>query len=162
MNKKNMEKVSITEADLENPDDAAALLHLVNRYAADPMGRGRELDKEVRERLIGELRQFPGAFAFLARLEGKPVGVAVCFYGFSTFHGARLINIHDLGVLEEYRGRGIGRALLKKVEQKARESGCCKLTLEVREDNPASRLYERAGFRLGDPMFWFMTLETST
>jgi ribosomal protein S18 acetylase RimI-like enzyme len=75
------------------------------------------------------------------------VAVAVCFVGFSTFVARPLINIHDLAVLPEYRGQGIGRLLLQQVEAKGHELGCCKLTLEVREDNHrAQRLYQRFGF----------------
>jgi ribosomal protein S18 acetylase RimI-like enzyme len=67
--------------------------------------------------------------------------------GFSTFAARLLINIHDLAVIPEYRGRGIGRLLLEAVEAKGHELGCCKLTLEVREDNQrAQRLYDKFGF----------------
>jgi ribosomal protein S18 acetylase RimI-like enzyme len=47
----------------------------------------------------------------------------------------------------------VGRALLAAAEAQALAEGCCKLTLEVLEDNPARRLYERFGFepsRYGD------------
>ena len=71
--------------------------------------------------------------------------------GFSTFTGKPLINIHDLTVTAVCRGRGIGRLLLKAVEAKARELGCGKVTLEVREDNaPARQFYQRFGFRDGE------------
>jgi ribosomal protein S18 acetylase RimI-like enzyme len=58
-----------------------------------------------------------------------------------------LLNIHDLAVLPEHRGRGVGRALLAAVEEHARRKGCCKLTLEVQDDNPRARaLYDKFGF----------------
>jgi len=83
----------------------------------------------------------------LAVSEGRPVGVAVCFLGFSTFQARPLLNIHDLAVLPEWRGKGIGRALLAHVEDRARRRGCCKLTLEVLDDNARARgLYESLGF----------------
>ena len=47
----------------------------------------------------------------------------------------------------EWRGRGLGRAMLNAIENYARDSGCCKVTLEVREDNAgARRLYADVGF----------------
>jgi ribosomal protein S18 acetylase RimI-like enzyme len=50
-------------------------------------------------------------------------------------------------VLPEFRRLGVGRALLEAAEARARNLGCCKLTLEVREDNEGARsLYESAGF----------------
>jgi GNAT superfamily N-acetyltransferase len=48
---------------------------------------------------------------------------------------------------KEERCRGVGLALLEAVEARARELGCCKLTLEVHEENVhARRLYDRFGF----------------
>ena len=75
------------------------------------------------------------------------VGVAVCFWGFSTFAGLPLINIHDLAVTARHRRKGAGRALMEDVLRRAREAGCAKVTLEVRDDNePAKRLYKRLDF----------------
>jgi ribosomal protein S18 acetylase RimI-like enzyme len=80
------------------------------------------------------------------------VGAAVCFIGFSTFAARPLLNLHDLAVVPELRGRGIGRALLRAVEERARALGCCKLTLEVVQENTQARaLYERFGFADGAP-----------
>lgn len=49
-------------------------------------------------------------------------------------------------VLPEYRGRGIGMALLEQLKHDASGRGAEKLFLEVRETNPAQNLYRRAGF----------------
>ena len=52
-----------------------------------------------------------------------------------------------LAVLPQYHGQGVGQALLKAVEERARRKGCCKLTLEVLDDNARAReLYRRFGF----------------
>jgi ribosomal protein S18 acetylase RimI-like enzyme len=80
----------------------------------------------------------------------QPVGIVTCFVGFSTFAARPLINIHDLYVTGDCRRTGVARSLLETVEQKARELGCCKLTLEVQENNqPALALYGRFGFVSG-------------
>jgi ribosomal protein S18 acetylase RimI-like enzyme len=84
---------------------------------------------------------------FLAFDGDQAVGAAVCFIGFSTFAAKPLINIHDFVVLSGLRGKGVGRRLLEAIEGKARELGCCKLTLEVMDNNHrALRMYEAAGF----------------
>ena len=58
-----------------------------------------------------------------------------------------MLNVHDMAVVDGQRGRGIGRRLLEAVEQEARARGCCKITLEVRDDNDTARhLYDRFGF----------------
>lgn len=64
-----------------------------------------------------------------------------------TKHARPLLNIHDLAVVPEWRGKGIGRALLEAAEASAVRRGCCKLTLEVLDDNQSARaLYDRYGF----------------
>jgi ribosomal protein S18 acetylase RimI-like enzyme len=142
-----MQDVTVVVADLNDSQHQRAILHLVNAYARDPMGEGRDLSAAVRDRLISGLRQHPTSLVFLAFNDATPVGIAVCFLGFSTFAARPLINIHDLAVLPAYRGHGIGRLLLERVEARGRELECCKLTLEVREDNhSAQRLYRTFGF----------------
>jgi len=146
--KKNQtESIQILEANLDLPTHQQAVLKLVDAYSMDPMGDGKPLSDEARKRLLPGLRQQPTTLILLAYKGDQPVGIAVCFGGFSTFAARPLINIHDLAVLPEYRGQGIGRRLLEAVERKARELGCCKLTLEVQEKNrKAKAVYEAAGF----------------
>jgi ribosomal protein S18 acetylase RimI-like enzyme len=140
--------IEVLDADLDDAQHAAGILAALDSYARDPIGGGRPLAPEVRERLIPELRAQGNARILLAFESGRPIGVAVCFIGFSTFAARPLLNIHDLAVLPECQGRGVGRALLANAESRAREIGCCKLTLEVRRDNDrAHALYERFGFR---------------
>lgn len=142
-----LEALQIVEADLDRPDHQRDVLALTSAYALEPMGNGGPLPPEVLARLIDGLRKHPTTLIFLAYAEGRPVALATCFLGFSTFAAAPLINISDFAVLPELRGRGIGRRLLASVEAKARQLGCCRLTLEVQENNlRARRVYERSGF----------------
>ena len=59
--------------------------------------------------------------------DGKEVGFALFFHNFSTFLGRAGIYLEDLFVLQEYRGKGYGKALLKKLAQIAVERGCGRL-----------------------------------
>jgi ribosomal protein S18 acetylase RimI-like enzyme len=137
----------VRRANLAEPDDAAAILRLIDAYARDPRGGGEPLPQAVRERLVPGLAAHPTARAWLAFEGSEAVGVCVGFIGYSTFRARPLLNIHDLAVLPGQRGRGVGHALLAAAESDARAEGCCKLTLEVQEDNlPARRLYARFGF----------------
>ncbi len=142
--------LSIIEADLARPEHAAALLAMLDAYSADPMGDGHPLSAEARAGVIAGLRAHPTTLVLLAFHGDAPSGVAgmaTCFRGFSTFAAKPLVNVHDFYVVPELRGRGVGRALLAAVERKARDLGCCKLTLEVLENNkPARQLYESCGF----------------
>ena len=57
----------------------------------------------------------------------KPAGFALFFHNFSTFLGRAGIYLEDLFVFPEYRGRGYGRALLKRLAQITVERGCGRL-----------------------------------
>jgi len=59
--------------------------------------------------------------------EGKEVGFALFFHNFSTFLGKAGIYLEDLYVMPDYRGRGYGKGLLKKLAQIAVERGCGRL-----------------------------------
>lgn len=140
-------KLAICLADLRDPDDVTDYREQLSRYALDPMGGGNPLADRVLGRVCEDLAEMSHAHVFLARLDGRCVGFATCFQGYSTFRGRPLWNIHDLAVSLEVRARGIGRALLRHIATQAQAAGCCKLTLEVREDNPrAAALYRKAGF----------------
>ena len=139
--------LEIRVADLDDADDGAGIIEVLDTYASDPVGGGEPLSADVRRRLIPALRELRHALVFLAVSDGRPVGVATCFFGFSTFKACPLLNVHDLAVIPSHRGRGVGRRLLAAAEEHARARGCCKLTLEVQEDNlPARALYARFGF----------------
>jgi len=136
------------QADLDRPDHQAAVLAMVDAYSRDPMGDGAPLSAEARDRLIPGLRAHSTTLVFLAFESDMPVGVAVCFLGFSTFAAKPLVNLHDVCVVPTHRNRGVGRGLLAAVETRARELGCCKLTLEVLDQNHrALKTYLAAGFQ---------------
>jgi ribosomal protein S18 acetylase RimI-like enzyme len=143
-----MNRLAIRQADLTDAGDATAVVEVLDSYASDPRGGGQPLSIEARARLIPGLRAHPTSRVWLAFDGAAAVGLCVAFVGFSTFQGKPLLNIHDLAVIAARRGQGIGRALLLAAEMHARELGCCKLTLEVQDDNtPARHLYGRFGFR---------------
>lgn len=58
---------------------------------------------------------------------GKEVGFALFFHNFSTFLGRAGIYLEDLYVRPEYRGKGYGKAILKKLAAIAVERGCGRL-----------------------------------
>ena len=156
----------IITADYHNPAHAKAIGYLMNCYARDPMGGGAALPGEITENLASELGKRDYAITLLCFIDGEAVGLANCFEMFSTFAGKPLLNIHDLVIVEQFRGRGLSTKLLAAVEGIARERGCCRLTLEVLSDNhPAKASYQKLGFsnyqlnpEHGHALFWQKTL----
>lgn len=59
--------------------------------------------------------------------DGMEVGFALFFHHFSTFLGRAGIYLEDLFVLPEYRGKGYGKALLKRLAEITVERGCGRL-----------------------------------
>lgn len=157
-----LDDIVIAQADLSDAADGAAIVHLLDVYARDPMGGGAPLSADVKERLVPALAQVPGAFVLLARLDGEPVGLANCFMGFSTFAARPLANIHDVAVVPQQRGKGVARALFAAIEDEARKRGACKVTLEVLSGNHrAKALYAKLGYgdyqldsESGHALFW--------
>ena len=155
-------KIEVLRADYLHPQQAADLVFLLNSYASDPMGGGKALAPEVQENLVANLAQLPHAVSLLCYVDGRPAGLANCFEGFSTFSCAKLLNIHDMAVLAEFRGLGLSQHLLRAVEAVARERACVKVTLEVLEGNTIARAaYEKFGFggyqldpAKGQALFW--------
>lgn len=58
---------------------------------------------------------------------GKEVGFALFFHNFSTFLGRSGIYLEDLYIKPEYRGKGYGKATVKKLASVAVERGCGRL-----------------------------------
>ncbi|MDD7986440.1 GNAT family N-acetyltransferase [Lentisphaera marina] len=80
-------------------------------------------------------------------VDDQAAGLVNCFESLSTFTAKPLINIHDLMVHSDFRGLGLSQKLLERVEERAKEMGSCKITLEVLSGNKvAYRAYEKFGF----------------
>ena len=143
-----MSTLKVQRVDYLNAHHAQALVSLLDAYAQDPMGGGEALKPEATARLCADLARIAGAASFIAWLEDKPIGLINCFEGYSTFKAQPLLNVHDIAVLDGQRGQGVGQALLQAAEAHARSRGCCKLTLEVLDQNErALRTYAAAGFK---------------
>ncbi|XP_026208156.1 diamine acetyltransferase 2 [Anabas testudineus] len=65
------------------------------------------------------------------------IGYALYFYSYSSWSG-RSIYMEDLYVMPEFRGKGIGKALMSKVAQLGLAAGCSKLDFTVLDSNKSS------------------------
>ena len=143
-----MTDTPVLKIDLHDQAHQTGLLELLDHYARDVMGGGQPISDFARCHLVRALQARSDYVGFLAVHDERFVGLINCFEGFSTFAAKPLLNIHDLVVSANARGRGVGQRLLQAAEDEARARGCCKLTLEVLSKNQvALASYARFGFR---------------
>lgn len=93
-----------------------------------------------------------GDVAVVAGRDGSgPLGAAWYRFWSDADHSYGYVSpsIPELGIAvrADARGCGVGTLLLRALLAEARERGVVELSLSVERDNPAARLYERAGFR---------------
>jgi GNAT superfamily N-acetyltransferase len=97
----------------------------------------------LRENLFGKTRY---AEVLIAEYNSKPAGQALFFHNFSTFKGKRGIYLEDLYVKPELRGKGIGKALLNRVIETAKERNCPRIEWVVLDWNKSAMdFYENLG-----------------
>jgi GNAT superfamily N-acetyltransferase len=82
----------------------------------------------------------------IADWDGEPAGFALFFYHFSTWKGRPTLFLEDLFVRPQFRGKGIGKALLVHLAKIAVEEGCGRFEWQVLDWNtPAIEFYESLG-----------------
>jgi len=125
-------------------------------------------DTALLKRLIGELAEFerlsheviiteedlrrdgfgpsPKFRGMIAEWDGEPAGYAFIYTTYSTFKGSAGIFLEDLFVRTQFRGKGIGKALLAEVARIARDEKCYGVRWEVLDWNqPAIDFYKKYG-----------------
>ncbi len=100
-------------------------------------------EEALRDSLFGERRFAEVLLGYGGR---SPAGFALFFHNYSTFLGKPGIYLEDLYVEPEFRGGGLGRALLVHLARLARERGCGRLEWSVLDWNePAIGFYRGLG-----------------
>jgi GNAT superfamily N-acetyltransferase len=127
------------------PGDVPLLLALIRglaeyeRMTADVVAT----EDAIRETLFGDT---PRAEAVIARVDDEAVGFALWFHTYSTFLARPGLYLEDLFVLPAWRGKGIGRALLRHLAQVAVERRCGRMEWAVLDWNaPAIGFYRKLG-----------------
>src|SRR5438132_10962072 len=82
----------------------------------------------------------------IAEWNSKPAGMALFFYNYSTWQGRPGLYLEDLFVKPEFRGKGIGKALLLHLAKIAVENNCGRYQWQVLDWNtPAIEFYKSLG-----------------
>jgi RimJ/RimL family protein N-acetyltransferase len=143
--------VTIREAE---PKDAAKLIAYVQEIAAEPglhivMQAGEfNLTVEQEEQFVANCAAADNSLFLIAESEGEIVGALTCIGG----HRRAIRHASELGitVAKEWRGQGIGTAMMERAIEWAKKNGVTiriELTAFVRNKD-AIRLYERLGFKV--------------
>ena len=125
-------------------EDIPTILGFIRALAAyEKMEDQVIADETLLETWIFEKRKAEVLLAF----EGDtPVGFALFFHNFSTWLGRAGIYLEDLFVLPEYRGRGYGKLLLKRLARIAVQRGCGRLEWACLDWNePSIAFYKSVG-----------------
>ncbi len=132
------------------PADAALIFAFI-RELADYEKMSADVvtnEAEIGEALFGPN---PRVFCDIAEWGGKPAGFALWFYNFSTFQGRHGIYLEDLFVRPEFRGHGLGKALLVGLARRCMAEGCGRLEWSVLDWNaPSIAFYKSLGAHHND------------
>ncbi|MDG6256782.1 MAG: GNAT family N-acetyltransferase [Methanomicrobiaceae archaeon] len=153
-----MEQLIIEHVDAGNIREFISLIEKLAEYE-----RLTPPDDRAKERLVQHgLSESPHYEAYIGRIEGIAVAYVTIFFTYSTFNARPTLFLEDIFVLEEYRNRGIGRAMFDLCRRRAQERGCGRMEWMVLTWNEhAIRFYEKCGaerldwfvYRLEDPTF---------
>jgi GNAT superfamily N-acetyltransferase len=127
------------------PVDVALVLELIRELAIYE----REPDAVVAtetDLLRDGFGERPFFHCLIAEWDGAPAGFALYFFNYSTWRGRPGIHLEDVFVRPEFRGRGIGKALVVKVAAIAVENQCARFQWDVLDWNqPAIDFYHSLG-----------------
>lgn len=122
--------------------DVALILEFIQGLAAyEHMENDVVADEALLEEWIFDKQKAEVIFAVA---DGKEVGFALFFHNFSTFLGRAGLYLEDLFVKPEYRGKGYGKAILKKLAAISVERGCGRLEWSCLDWNTPSIDFYRA------------------
>ena len=130
--------------------DVPLILQLITELAAYEKLAHHVVATEaaLRQTLFGER---PAAEVVIACAGEEPIGFALWFYNYSTFLAKPGLYLEDLFVRPEWRGRGVGKALLTHLARIAIERGCGRMEWSVLDWNaPAIGFYASLGARAVD------------
>jgi GNAT superfamily N-acetyltransferase len=138
--------LTIRPANIHDVPLILTFIHDLAEYERDPKAVVATEQDLIRDGFTPGNQKF---HVLLAEWDGKPAGFAFYFFNYSTWLGRPGLYLEDLFVKPEFRGKGIGKALLAKLAQIAIRENCYGMRWQVLDWNtPAIEFYEALGGKL--------------
>ncbi len=142
-------------------DDIPSLLKLVEQYwgfenisGFEPVRLATQLERLCSTPQLG--------CSWIAYEGDTPVGYLLAVYVFSLEHGGLTAEIDEFFMLSQYRGHGVGSAMLQAAESTFIRAGCTNVSLQLAHGNDTARVFyrrngykERSGYGLLDKTIFF-------
>lgn len=130
-----MEIRSAKESDYEQ------LMQLYNNFVGDDRYSKHDSDS------FEEVLNSPNNFVFVAEDNGQIIGLAAFSVRNVIRYPKQIAELDELFVSQEYRQKGVGKLLMQKVEEKAKELNCYRLYVESQyKHETAHKFYEQLGY----------------
>jgi GNAT superfamily N-acetyltransferase len=127
------------------PDDTGLILQMIREFADFEQLLDQVVtdEKTLKHNLFTDPK---GPEVLIAEENNQPVGFVLFFHNFSTFLGKKGINIENLYVRSEYRGKGYGELILKEICELAKKRNCGRVEWCVLDWNErAINFYKKIG-----------------
>ena len=134
-----MQSLTVRRATAEDAETIFAFIRELAVY--ERLLHEVEADASTTAALFGPA---PKVFCDIALWDGEPCGFALWFNNFSTFSGRLGIYLEDLYVREAFRGRGVGKALIKGLAARCAANGWSRLQWSVLDWNASAIAFYRS------------------
>ena len=108
----------------------------------DPKVKKADNAEEFFKQIVTE----PENVILIAEEENKPIGLAVCYLVPKIFDGEYRLLIEEMVVSENYRGKGVGSALLNEIENEAQNLNINVIKLTTGTKLKANEFYKKHGY----------------
>ena len=133
-----------------HPADAPFFLRMI-RELAEYERALEEVEATETDILATLFADQPAVFCEIAEVDGEPAAIAIWFLNYSTWDGTHGVYLEDLYVRPQFRGQGMGKALMKRLAQVCIDNDYSRFQWWVLDWNqPAIEVYRAMGAKAMD------------